>query len=91
MEAVKFYVRVMQTLNSELVERSVAMTNEEKATSQVVKEGVRVHAIQPIVNIFGNIVLKNYQSFHQEDVKNSLFILAQLIDWNDLNHFGEVV
>lgn len=66
----------MQTVNAELVERSVTMSNQQKEASMKVKEGIRVHAIEPILFIFNNIVLPNYSSFPQDDVKNSLFILA---------------
>ena len=51
-----------------------------------VKDGVRLYGIESIVQILQS-VLENYQSFDEKIVKDTLNILAQLIDWNELKYF----
>ena len=84
MQLIKLYIQILKTLNVENVERANMLTPADKAAGVRIKEGVRKYAIQNIVHIFGAIVLQNYESFQEQDVKDSLLILAQLIDWNDL-------
>ena len=41
--------------------------------------------------MLSDCVLQNYQSFPKNDVRDTLFVLAQLIDWNELVDFEPLV
>ena len=97
---IEFIIKVLQTLNQELVERSdLGKTNKQHTEiCRRVKEGVREiefedHKEYPIVWIvhYLEIVLKNYQSFEPQVVQDTLYVFAQLIDWNELQHFENMV
>ena len=83
-------IEVLLTLNQDMVERGEHKDKKSQETSTRVKDGVRMHAIQDIIQL-GNTVLEHHAHFDPEVVKDTLNVFAQLIDWNDLAHFESIV
>ena len=59
--------------------------------SNRVKDGIRQFAIQDIVKNFFDMVLTNMQTLDSKMVADTLHVLAQLIDWNELQYFESLV
>lgn len=81
----------MLTFNVELVEKLETKTQDDLKMSTNVKDCIRQHAIKDIINTLTGCVLEHYQSYKADDVRDTLFVLAQLIDWNDLADFEPLV
>ena len=60
MQVIKFILTILETLNSELVERGEAKTAQNLAISNQVKNGVRLYGIQCIIQTLGGIILNNF-------------------------------
>ena len=84
LKVVRFIIKVLDTLNSELIERGETKVSFDVMLAQKVKDGIRAHSISSILEMLQNTVLGNSNLFSKEEVKKVLDILAQLIDWNDL-------
>ena len=54
--------------------------------SSQIKDFVRDGQIGPIVTVLLQVIA-NYNLFPKKTVKGTLKVLAQLIDWNELNFF----
>ncbi len=81
----------MLTFNQEVVERSELKSNHEVELCMRVKDGVRENAIKDILTVLNSLVLNNFESHDKKLVKDTLFVMAQLIDWNDLQYFEQLV
>ena len=81
----------MLTFNEEVVERSELKSNHEFELCMRVKDGVRENAIKDILTVLNSLVLNNFESHDKKLVKDTLFVMAQLIDWNDLQYFEQLV
>ena len=74
----------MLIFNEEVVERSETKSSQEVDLCMKVKDGVREHAIKDILTVLNSLVLNQFESHDKKLVKDTLFVMAQLIDWNDL-------
>lgn len=74
----------MLVFNEEVVERNETKSYHEVELCMRVKDGVREFAIKDILTVINTLVLNNIEFKDQKLVKDSLFIMAQLIDWNEL-------
>ena len=81
----------MLTFNDEVIERSETKSNNEVELCMTVKDGVRQHAIKDILTVLNSLVLNQFESHDKKLVKDTLFVIAQLIDWNDLQYFEQLV
>jgi hypothetical protein len=54
------------------------------------KDGIRAGPISALCTLFKQ-VLVNFEAFDQELVNDILQVIGELIDWNDLEHFGEII
>jgi len=77
----------MLVFNEEVVERNETKSYHEVELCMKVKDGVRELAIKDILTVLNTLVLSNIEVKDQKLVKDTLFIMAQLIDWNELQYF----
>ncbi len=77
----------MLVFNEEVVERNETKSYHEVELCMKVKDGVRELAIKDILTVLNTLVLSNIEVKDQKLVKDTLFIMAQLIDWNELHYF----
>ena len=54
------------------------------------KDGIRAGPIIALCALFKQ-VLVNFEAFDQELVNDILQVIGELIDWNALEHFGEII
>lgn len=87
----RFIVKVMKTFNSELIERGEAKVSHDLLIATQVKDGIRQLAITSILDMLLDTVLSKMALFSKEEVQDVLYILAQLIDWNELPQFEGLV
>lgn len=83
LKVTRYIINVLSTFNSELVERGEAKVSRDLLVATQVKDGVRHFAISDILEVLQKTVLAN-AALSQDEIKDVLYILAQLIDWNDL-------
>jgi len=76
MQVLSFVIEVLSTLNSELVERGEAKSQEDHEISNRVKDGIREFAIQEIIQVLATNVLGNYTSLPEQMVEKTLNIFA---------------
>ena len=81
----------MLTFNVELVEKSETKTQDDLRMATNVKDCIRQHAIKDIISTLTSCVLEHFQQYKGDEVRDTLFVLAQLIDWNDLGDFEPLV
>ena len=77
----------MLAFNEEVVERTETKSYHEVELCMRVKDGVRDFAIKDILTVLNTLVLNKIEFKDQKLVKDTLFIMAQLIDWNELQYF----
>eukprot|EP00347_Sterkiella_histriomuscorum_P020494 403337586 len=85
-----FIVKCMLVFEEELVERSEKKSNVLLEQQNRVKDAIRNSSITDIIFMLSQ-VLQNYTIFDEELVNNTLEVMAQLIDWNALELFGEQI
>ena len=68
MQALRYVLQVMQTLNQDLVERGETKSTYELDIASRVKDGVREHSIEVIIQSLANSVLQNYTVMDQKIV-----------------------
>ena len=83
---IRFIIKTLQIFDEELVERYSSKPPAEVILSSQIKDFVRDGQIGPIVTVLLQVVA-NYNLFPKKTVKGTLKVLAQLIDWNELNFF----
>ena len=87
----EFIVDIMLTLNSEVIEGVQSKENDLILQVNTLKDSIRVNAIADIVNLLVNNVLANHHQFKPVRIKQTLYCLAQLIDWNELRYFEGLI
>lgn len=78
-------------LNEDIVERAEGKLKLELGQSTRVKDGIRTHAIEDILMVLNKNVIEKANQFDNEFIKETLDVFAQLIDWNELSHFEELI
>ena len=59
----EFFIFVMLTINEQVVERGEDKTVLDRNVDMRIKDGIRDHAIDKIIEVFSGIVISNYQQF----------------------------
>ena len=62
----------------------------EHRISNQLKDFLRAESVKSLVEMTMN-VLPYYQAFYEKTVRQTLKVISQLIDWNDLGLFGNLV
>lgn len=86
----KFIVQVLITLDEELVERYEGTGHLHNECGTKVKDGIREIAIDGVCLILKQ-ALFSFEQFDTDTINECLRVSAQLIDWNSLEHFTQIV
>ena len=86
----RFIIKTLQIFDEEVVERAQEKPVAELGLSTQVKDFVRQGQIGSIIEVLKQVI-QNHAMFNAKTVKGTLKVLAQLIDWNELALFAEVV
>ena len=86
----RFIIKTLLIFDEEVVERSTDKPAQWTVLSQKIKDFVRDGKITEIVNVI-IVVINNHSQFETGTVKDALIVLAQLIDWNELQYFTEII
>ena len=86
----RFLVKTLLTLDEECVERAEAKSMKELTIANNVKDGMRVESVPQLVQMFTS-VLQQYQHLEAKTIRQTLRVCSQLIDWNSLTLFGNLV
>jgi len=81
---------VLVTLDEELVERYESNNSLHNEKAGNVKDGIRDHAIGDICGLFQQ-ALSSFEIFDEDTVNECLRVTAQLIDWNTLDYFEQII
>ena len=80
----------MLTIDEEFVDRHESKLNYLKESSNNIKDGIRGGPIVKITGLFAQI-LQNYVLFDRALIQETFHVSAQLIDWNTLENFSQIV
>lgn len=83
-------VKALLTFDQEIVERNEINKRDGSFDSVTIKDAVRTASINDIVFVVTQIV-QNYSQVSEELVNDALFATSQLIDWNALELFSQLV
>ena len=86
----KFIIQAMLTIDEEFVDRHESKLNYLKESSNNIKDGIRGGPIVKITGLFAQI-LQNYELFDRALIQETFHVSAQLIDWNTLENFSQIV
>lgn len=86
----RFIVQVLTIMDEDLVERYEGQDHLHNERASKVKDGIRERAITDICNLLQQL-LTNFQVFDADTVNEALEVAAQLIDWNNLEAFEQII
>jgi hypothetical protein len=86
----KFIIQAMITIDEEFVDRHESKLNYLKESSNNIKDGIRAGPIVKITGLFAEI-LHNFELFDRQLIQETFHVSAQLIDWNTLDHFSQIL
>lgn len=87
---VTFLIDLMSTFDEELVKFRHTYTDYCLARSTKIKDFMREEAVGEIIFVI-NQLMQNEKHFPKKLIKNSIRVIAQLVDWNNLNLFNDSV
>jgi hypothetical protein len=79
----------MITLEDEMVESTKGRGNHDDFAEKV-KDGIRAGAIGPIIGLMQQVIM-SFHALEADTVNDYLRVTAQLIDWNALEHFEQLI
>ena len=84
------FLDILITFDDELIKFRHTYTDFEGSRSTIIKDYLRVHLIKDINNVLYQII-SNEQYVDFNIVVKSIKVIAQLIDWNSLEIFNELI
>ncbi len=81
-------LRTLLILDEEVVERAEQKSDGERTITSNVKDAMRTESVPHILSLM-TCVLTQYQKFEVKAVRQTLKVISQLIDWNELSMFNQ--
>ncbi|XP_074646295.1 exportin-T-like [Tubulanus polymorphus] len=82
--AVDFYLRVLDTIDSEVVDRDIVHTSIELERNTLIKDTMRDQCVPQLVDSWYQIIM-NYQDTHADMVCLCLNVIGSYVSWIDIN------
>lgn len=87
---VSFFINVLLTFDDELIKFRHTFNDYEVLRSTIIKDHMRIKEINNIIYVL-NQIIQNETHMNRKLVKNSIKAVSQLIDWNLINLFSDVI
>jgi hypothetical protein len=87
---VNFFINLLLTFDDELIKFRHTFNDYEVVRSTLIKDHMRITEINHVVFVL-NQIIQNEAHMNKKLVKNSIKAVSQLIDWNVINLFSDII
>ena len=87
---VNFFINLLLTFDDELIKFRHTFNDYDLVRSTLIKDHMRTGEINSVIYVL-NLIIQNHAQMNKKLVKNTIKAVSQLIDWNLINLFSEII